>query len=102
MKARYIIHTNGPKYHESDTAGKLKKATQAVLRTADANGITELALPAIGTGIYQVPLDLCADVMVDTVAEHLGNNQTSLEVVSFVTLDSREYKPLQTKMEGGA
>jgi O-acetyl-ADP-ribose deacetylase (regulator of RNase III) len=102
MKATYIIHTNGPKFHEPDTAEKLAKATKSVLRRADEKGITELALPPIGTGMYQVPGDLCAKVMVDTVAEHLSNGKTSLEVVSFVALDSREYKPLQAKIEGGA
>jgi O-acetyl-ADP-ribose deacetylase (regulator of RNase III) len=102
MKAKYIIHTNGPKYREPGTAEKLEKATKSVLRRADEKGITELALPPIGSGLYQVPLDLCATVMVDTVAEHLKNGKTSLEVVSFVALDSREYKPLQAKIEGGA
>jgi O-acetyl-ADP-ribose deacetylase (regulator of RNase III) len=102
MKSRYVIHTNGPKFHEPDTEEKLRKATRAVLRRADENGITQLALPPIGTGMYQVPLDLCARVMVDTVADHLENGETSLEVVSFVALDSREYEPLQAKIEGGA
>ena len=102
MKAGHIIHTNGPKFREPGTAEKLTKATQSVLRRADEKGITELALPPIGTGLYQVPLDLCASVMVDAVAKHLQNGPTSLEVVSFVALDSREYKPLQAKIEGGA
>ncbi len=102
MKAGHIIHTNGPKFREPGTAEKLTMATKSVLRRADEKGITELALPPIGTGLYQVPLDLCASVMVDTVAEHLQNGQTSLEVVSFVALDSRELGPLQAKIEGGA
>jgi O-acetyl-ADP-ribose deacetylase (regulator of RNase III) len=100
MKAQQIIHTNGPKFREPAVDEKLKKATRSVLRKADENGITQLALPPIGTGLYQVPSDLCANVMVDTVVEHL-NGKTSLEVVSFVALDSREYKPLQAKIEGG-
>ena len=102
MKSQHIIHTNGPKFLEPATEEKLRKATKSALRRADDNRITELALPPIGTGMYQVPLDLCARVMVDTVAEHLENGETSLEVVSFVALDSREYKPLQAKIEGGA
>jgi len=102
MKARYVIHTNGPKFHEPDTEEKLREATRSVMRKADEKGITQLALPPIGTGLYQVPLDLCARVMVDTVTEHLASGETSLEVVSFVALDSREYKPLQAKIEGGA
>jgi O-acetyl-ADP-ribose deacetylase (regulator of RNase III) len=89
LKARYVIHTNGPKFHEPDTEEKLREATRSVMRVADEKGITQLALPPIGTGMYQVPLDTCARVMVDTVTEHLENGKTSLEVVSFVALDSR-------------
>jgi len=101
MKAKFIIHTNGPKFHEPGTEEKLKKATRSILRKADEKGLKQLALPPIGTGLYQVPLPLCANVMVDTVAEYL-KGQTSLEVVSFVALDSREYGPLQAKIEEGA
>jgi O-acetyl-ADP-ribose deacetylase (regulator of RNase III) len=102
MKSKFIIHANGPKYHEPDTEAKLRKTTQAVLRLADDKGIQALALPPIGTGIYQVPLDLCARVMVDTVVEHLKAGETSLREVVFVALDSREYKPLAAKIQGGA
>ncbi len=100
MKAQQIIHANGPKFREPAVDDKLRETTRSVLRKADENGISQLALPPIGTGLYQVPLDLCANVMVDTVAEHL-KGETSLEVVSFVALDSREYKPLRAKIEGG-
>ena len=101
LKAQHIIHVNGPKFHEPDTEGKLRRATQAALKQADEKGITRLAFPPVGTGLYQVPLDLCADVMVDTVEAHLKGS-TSLEEVLFVALDKRELMPLQSKLEGGA
>lgn len=100
LKAQHIIHLNGPKYHEPDTEGKLRRATQAALQIAKAKGIKQLAFPPVGTGMYQVPLDVCANVMVDTVAEHLKGD-TSLDEVMFVALDHRELKPLQAKVEGG-
>lgn len=100
MKAKSIIHANGPKYHEPDTEGKLRRTTEAALKVADENGITRLALPPIGTGIYKVPLDLCARVMIDTVADHL-RGETTLQEVEFVALDKREYEPLRAKIEEG-
>jgi O-acetyl-ADP-ribose deacetylase (regulator of RNase III) len=100
MKAESIIHANGPKYHEPDTEGKLRKTTESILRVADENGITRLALPPIGTGIYQVPLDLCAKVMIETVTQHL-RGKTGLEEVVFVGLDTREYEPLRARFEEG-
>jgi O-acetyl-ADP-ribose deacetylase (regulator of RNase III) len=101
LKADYIIHVNGPKFREEDEEGKLCKATKSALRRADEKGIKRLALPPIGTGLYQVPMDLCARVMVDTVTKHLENS-TTLEEVLFVTMDEREYGPFKEKIEGGA
>jgi O-acetyl-ADP-ribose deacetylase (regulator of RNase III) len=101
LKAEYIIHVNGPKFREEDEQGKLRSATKNALRRADEKGIKRLAFPPIGTGLYQVPMDLCARVMVDTVAEHLENN-TTLEEVLFVTMDEREYGPFKANIEGGA
>lgn len=101
MKAKYIIHVNGPKFNEPDTEGKLRRATQAALRRAEEKGIRQLAFPPVGTGLYQVPLDLCARVMVDTVEEHL-QGKSNLKEVIFVALDTREFNPLKAKIEGGA
>ena len=101
LKAEHIIHVNGPKFREEDEEGKLRSATKNALRRADEKGIKRLAFPPIGTGLYQVPMDLCARVMVETVAKHLENN-TTLEEVLFVTMDEREYGPFKAKIEGGA
>jgi O-acetyl-ADP-ribose deacetylase (regulator of RNase III) len=101
LKADYIIHVNGPKFREDDEEEKLRSATESALRRADEKGIKRLAFPPIGTGLYQVPMDLCVRVMVDTVAEHLQNN-TTLEEVLFVTMDQREYDPFKDRIEQGA
>jgi O-acetyl-ADP-ribose deacetylase (regulator of RNase III) len=101
MKAKHIIHTNGPKYLEADTEGKLARALASVLRVADEKGIAQLALPPIGTGLYQVPLDLCARVMVSGVRKHLAG-KTSLAEVIFVALDLREHAPLARALGEGA
>ena len=101
LKADYIIHVNGPKFREDDEEGKLCSATESALRRADEKGIKRLAFPPIGTGLYQVPMELCARVMVDTVAQHL-QNKTTLEEVLFVTMDQREYDPFKNKIEQGA
>ena len=100
LKAEYIVHVNGPKFHEPDTEGKLRRATEAALRQADVKGVARLAFPPVGTGLYQVPLELCAQVMIDTVEEHLKGD-TGLEEVLFVALDTREFAPFQSKLAGG-
>jgi O-acetyl-ADP-ribose deacetylase (regulator of RNase III) len=101
LKADYVIHVNGPKFREVDEEGKLRSATKNALRRADEKGVKRLAFPPIGTGLYQVPMDLCVRVMVSTVAEHLRGD-TSLEEVLFVTTDEREFGPFKQKIEEGA
>ena len=100
MKARYIVHVNGPKFHEPDTSGKLARAVKSALRRADEKGLEVLAFPPIGTGLYQVPLDLCARVLLETVTEHL-KGPTTLKEVHLVALDQREEKPLAAALDGG-
>jgi O-acetyl-ADP-ribose deacetylase len=101
LKASHIIHINGPKFHEADTAKKLEKAIQAAFKVAENKGVKRLAFPPIGTGLYQVPLDLCAQVMVETVEKNLKNG-TCIEDVSFVCGDSREFAPFKSRLNGGS
>jgi len=101
LKAEHIIHTNGPKFHEPDTEGKLRGATMSALARAAEKGVKTLALPPIGTGLYQVPMDLCARVMVEAVSGFL-QNKTPLEEVLFVVNDEREYDPFRKNLEEGA
>ena len=60
-----------------------------------------MAFPPIGTGLYQVPMDLCADVMVDTITAHLANG-SGVEDVLIVVQDPREIGPFSTKIGEGA
>lgn len=100
LKAKYIIHVNGPKFNEPGTREKLANAVRSALARADEKGLTALAFPPIGSGLYQVPLDVSARVIVDTVSEHL-NNSTSLTEVLLVGLDARELKPFEAAVNGG-
>ena len=101
LKAKHIIHANGPKFCEPDEEGKLRRATQAALRLADENALETLAFPPMGSGLYQVPVDLCARVMVATVIEHLAG-ETSLKEVLFAIPDSRERGAFEARIQEGA
>ncbi len=92
LKADCIIHANGPKFREEDEEGKLRKTVQSALARAEEKGVKRLAFPPIGTGLYQVPLDLCARVMVDTICQHLANGST-LEEVLIVAPDTAGVQP---------
>lgn len=101
LKAKHIIHANGPKFCEPDEEGKLRRATEAALALAVKNGVETLAFPPMGTGLYQVPVDLCARVMVDAVVAHLATESTLREVL-FVIPDTRERGAFETRLQEGA
>ena len=101
LNAEYIIHVNGPKFREEDERGKLERAVKSVLARAEENGMKRVAFPPIGTGMYQVPMDLCADVMVETISSHLANG-SGLDEVLIVVQDPREITPFEAKIQEGA
>ena len=100
MKAKHIIHVNGPKFHEPNQESILRGSIEAVLKKANEKKISQLAFPPIGTGFYQVDLGLCTGIMTEIVTKHL-QGATSLNEVIFVAFDTREFKPFQAKMEQG-
>ena len=101
LKADWIIHANGPKFREEDEEGKLQQTVKSALARAEEKGVKRLAFPPMGTGLYQVPLDLCTRVMVDTISQHLANGST-LDEVLIVAPDNREFNPFKAKIEEGA
>ena len=100
LNAEYIIHVNGPKFREEDEKGKLERSVKSVLARAEEKGMKQVAFPPIGTGMYQVPMDLCANVMVDTISSHLANG-SGLEEVLIVVQDPREITPFEAKFNEG-
>lgn len=55
-----IVHAIGPRQGEGDEGKLLEQALTAAFEQADAAGWASLAFPAVSSGIFAVPLDLCA------------------------------------------
>lgn len=83
LKARYVIHAVGPRWGEGDEERKLRDATLNSLRRATEKGLRSVAFPAISTGIFGFPKDLCATIMLETVVRFLAEEKTTLEKVVF-------------------
>lgn len=98
LKARYIVHAVGPRFQEEDLASKLRATVLNALRRADEKGVKTIALPAMGTGFYGVPLPLCARVMLDAIHEVLKGD-TGLGEVIICLNDRREFATFRQAME---
>jgi len=98
MKAKHIIHADGPKFQEINLEDKLKTTINNVLRAAESNGIERIAFPPMGSGFYGVPIDASAEMTIDTIADYLKSGSEIKEVV-ICGNDNREYRSLEAKMK---
>lgn len=86
LPARWVIHAVGPIWH-GGAAGEpelLASAYRTALRLAAELGATSVAFPSISTGVYGYPVDLAAQIALDTVSDVLAMEPGSVERVTFV------------------
>jgi O-acetyl-ADP-ribose deacetylase (regulator of RNase III) len=55
-----VIHAVGPRHGEGDEESKLVQALSAAFALASQKGWTAISFPAVSSGIFAVPLDICA------------------------------------------
>ena len=55
-----VIHAVGPRYGEGDEEEKLFAALSSAFRLALDKGWSSVSFPAVSSGIFAVPLDICA------------------------------------------
>ena len=73
LPCQYVIHTVGPRWNERRKEGSkslLRQACLVSLNLAAARlHLSSIALPAISSGIFGMPKDICAQVIFKTVEE---------------------------------
>ncbi len=97
LKAKYIIHANGPKFQEQDTETKLHDTILNSLKRASEKNIKHIAFPPMGTGFYGIPLPTSAKIMLAVFREHLATS-SGIEEIIISAADNREYKPFETAL----
>jgi len=55
-----VIHAVGPRYGEGDEEAKLFQALVCAFQRAKERGWNSVSFPAVSSGIFAVPLDICA------------------------------------------
>jgi len=90
LKAKYVIHAASMGLGGVTTEESLRASSRASLLLADQSKIKTIAFPAIGTGIAGFPMQRCAEVMLEEIAQHLAG-QTSLAKVYLVLFGKDAY-----------
>jgi O-acetyl-ADP-ribose deacetylase (regulator of RNase III) len=84
LKAKHVIHAAGMGLRGPlTTRESLINSVKNSLKRAEEKKLKTIAFPAIGTGIAGFPKEQCAQVMIDTILEHLKEKGT-LEKVYIV------------------
>lgn len=90
LPADYVIHAVGPVWGTGDEEAKLARAVRSALELAAEHNIASVSLPAISSGIFGFPKDLCADVILDTVIEYLAKHPNGpVQEVNLCNIDDR-------------
>ena len=103
-----VIHAVGPFWREEavrqKSMGKTPKE-ERLLHYAVTNALEaakhfrSIAFPAISTGAYEFPRDLCANIMVDATLKFFENNPgCRLSEIQFTSIDDAAVKAFVTEM----
>jgi len=98
LKARYVIHVVGPIYGEGDEEEKLRKATISSLKFAEQYNLKSIAFPAISTGYFGLPKNLCAETMLSAAVSHIKGG-TNLERIIFCLYDEETFNIFEEAMK---
>ena len=74
LPCKFVIHAVGPewvKHSHTENMKLLKKACLQSLKVASKLGLSSIAIPAISSGIFGAPIDVCAFAMLNAVEEYL-------------------------------
>ena len=100
LAARYVIHAAVMGTDLKTDAEKIRAATRNSLLRAEELGLKSVAFPALGTGVGEFPYEEAAEIMLETVGEHLSG-QSGLEQVIFVLYGDEAFQAFERRMPEG-
>src|SRR5919202_2863053 len=65
LPCKAVIHPVGPRMDEGNEDYKLRKAVRSSLLLASKKGFRSISMPAISSGIFGLPKDKCAKILVE-------------------------------------
>lgn len=123
LPCKYVVHAVGPRFYSHDKrtcVHLLKRAVLQSLREAAKVNCASVALPAISSGVFDFPVDLCSDTIAEAVREFCDGFEGPGSLTQIDLVDNKastvraltagvrsvfsDLQPLQTavQQEGGA
>lgn len=106
---RGIIHAVGPRMTEDNVAGKLEATITNAMAMADAQRWNSIAFPALSTGVYGVPKEICARAFGNAVPKYWQQHPESPLKVVWLCLFLKDFpifervlRPTNKRMRSGS
>ena len=107
LPCSFIVHVVGPRWanyrsYEKDTAKKvLLNAVLNCLTVACQNSAASISIPAISSGIFGVPVPICAEILFSATTSFAKNAPKSnpLKDIRFVNIDKHTSQVFAQEME---
>ncbi|XP_048839122.1 protein mono-ADP-ribosyltransferase PARP14-like [Brienomyrus brachyistius] len=102
LPCQYVIHAVGPRFSDWDksTAVRLlRRVVRQALNLVMEKGCRSVAIPAISSGIFGFPLDLCAETIAAVVHEHCVDHVPGNSSLSEIHLVNHDEKTTQAMTE---
>ena len=95
MPSKYVIHTVGPVWHggKKNEPQLLANAWRNSLTLAVEKELKTISFPSISTGVYRFPIELAAEIAIETCMDFLKDNQLDeIRIVLFSQADFSVYQ----------
>ena len=96
LQCQSVIHAVGPDANErphKECEQLLKLVCENVLRTAEAQGMVSIALPAISSGIYAMKKDVVAQILISTILHYPYQHSSSVKDIRIVLFEEETLRP---------
>ncbi|XP_030579266.1 protein mono-ADP-ribosyltransferase PARP14-like isoform X2 [Archocentrus centrarchus] len=93
LPCKHVVHAVGPRFSDFDkktAVSRLKTAVKESLRQAEMANCSSIALPAISSGIFGFPLDLCAETIAQAVREYCDSPQGLRSLTEINLVDNND------------
>ncbi|KAL4618292.1 poly ADP-ribose polymerase 14-like [Arapaima gigas] len=99
LPCKVLVHAVGPVWSgvlgaRGKVRADLESAVRAALEVAESTGCRSLAMPCISSGIFGVPLDLCASALVTAVRD-FGRTSRMLQMVTLLDTNAEAVRAMQ-------
>uniref|UniRef100_W5M6V2 Poly [ADP-ribose] polymerase n=1 Tax=Lepisosteus oculatus TaxID=7918 RepID=W5M6V2_LEPOC len=104
LPCKHVIHAVGPRFGDTDSRRAvclLKRAVKESLRLAETHNCSSIAIPAISSGIFGFPLDLCAETIARSVREHCQDfyGENTLRKIHLVNNDDKTVRAMTAAVQ---